>query len=358
MNTQAQTDIARQSRMPPSDSRKPPVKLDQNENPFDLPIELKEQVLALARAQSWSRYPSPIPRRLIARLAQIEGWPENGIVVGNGSNQLILALLTVFNKPGQPIVIPSPTFPIFPRSVELLRGKVIEVLLNRENDFAFDPEAIRAAMETHNSQGLIICSPNNPTGGVLTLGQIEEIVRNTSALVVVDEAYWQFNGMTALPLLTRYSNLVILRTFSKAWSLAGLRVGYLLGSADVTREVARAVPPFSIDFFAEAAALAVLDHLAWFAERTADLIQERVRVFAEMQKIPGIKSYPSRTNFILFSVLSREVGGVLEELTQSGILVRDMRVQHPILADCLRVSVGLREENDAFLETLTRLVSD
>ena len=358
MNARVQTDSVRQSPMPPTDFRKPPIKLDQNENPFDLPIELKEQVLTLARAQSWSRYPPPIPGRLIARLAQIEGWPENGIVVGNGSNQLILALLTVFIKPGQPIVMPAPTFPIFPRSVELLRGKVIEILLSRENDFAFDPEMIRAAVDAHNPYGLIICSPNNPTGGALTLEQIEDIVRNTSALVVVDEAYWQFNGMTVLPLLTRYSNLVILRTFSKAWSLAGLRVGYLLGAPEVTREVARAVPPFSIDFFAEAAALTALDYVTWAEERTAYLVRERERMFTEMQKIPGIKPFPSRTNFILFSVLSRQVGAVLEELTQAGILVRDMRVQHPILTDCLRVSVGRREENDAFLETLTRLVSN
>lgn len=332
------------------------IKLDQNENPFELPIELKEQVLDLARAQSWSRYPTPTPQRLIARLAQIEEWHENGILVGNGSNQLILALLTAFTVPGKSVVMPVPTFPAFSRSVNLLKGEVVEVPLNRDDDFALDPEAIRDAVDTHAPQVLILCSPNNPTGGALDPAQIEDIVQSTSALVVVDEAYWQFNGMTVLPLLARYSNLVILRTFSKAWGMAGLRVGYLLGSPNVVQAVGRAVPFFSINFFAEAVALTVLNHLTWFEERTTFLIQERGRVFAEMKKIPGIKSYPSRTNFILFSVLNGQVGSVLEELTQAGILVRDMRVQHPLLADCLRVSVGLREENDAFLQTLARLM--
>lgn len=358
MNTRVQTDIVSQSRTSPSDSKKPRIKLDQNENPFDLPIELKEQVLNLARTQPWSRYPPSIPRRLIARLAQIEEWPENGIVVGNGSNQLILALLTVLNQPGQPIVMPAPIFPIFPRSVELLGGVVIEVLLDRENDFAIDPALIHVAIEKHNPRGLIICSPNNPTGGVLALEQIENIVRSTSALVVVDEAYWQFNGMTVLPLLKRYSNMLVLRTFSKAWGLAGLRVGYFIGAPDVIQGIARAVPPFSIDFFAEAAALSALDYSTWVEERVTYLVRERERVFAEMQKISGIKPYSSRTNFILFSVLNRKVGNVLEELTREGILVRDIRVQHPVLADCLRVSIGLREENDVFLENLARLVAN
>ncbi len=363
MNVGGQAEVVGQSRVTPvAKTRR--IKLDQNENPFELPIELKEQVLDLARAQSWSRYPTPIPRRLIARLAQIDEWREDGILVGNGSNQLILALLTTFIRPGARVVMPAPTFPTFPRSVELLQGEIVEVPLKREtespfgNDFALEPEAIRAAVERQNPKVVILCSPNNPTGGALTLEQIESIAQNTSALVVVDEAYWQFNGMTALPLLARYSNLVILRTFSKALGLAGLRVGYLLAAPDVIRQVSRAVPFFSVNFFAEAAALTTLDYLPWFDERVSLLTRERERVYTEMKKIPGIKPYPSRTNFILFSLLDREVGFALDALTREGILVRDMRAQHPLLADCLRVSIGLREENDTFLETLARLVSD
>src|SRR5438128_5448445 len=201
----------------------------------------------------------------------------------------------------------------------------------------------------------ILCSPNNPTGGVFPLEELSRMCAETDGLVVVDEAYHEFSGESAVPLLERQANLIVLRTFSKAFGLAGLRVGYLLASPELVREVNKARLPYNVNFFSQAAALAALDQAEALHENVRRLVWLREKLISRMQKTPGVRPYLSRANFVLFELEAAEPKAVFEALHARGVLVRDVSA-HPRLARCRRVSVGSEPENEAFLEALRQAV--
>ncbi|MFI5185046.1 MAG: pyridoxal phosphate-dependent aminotransferase, partial [Vicinamibacteria bacterium] len=204
------------------------VKINQNENPYDLPEGLKRRVVEQAMRRPWSRYPDFDPRNLAAALARFAGWREDGVLVGNGSNELIEALLLVTVGPGTRVVIPEPTFTLYALMTRMLGGDAVRVGLGPELEYEAD--AVAAARRDAEASVTIVCSPNNPTGSVYPAAAIDELCRESDRLVVVDEAYHEFSGETVVPLLADHPNLVVLRTFSKAMGLAGGRVGYLLAS--------------------------------------------------------------------------------------------------------------------------------
>src|SRR5687768_10371336 len=211
------------------------VKLNQNENPWDLPVEIKQEALRRMAERRWSRYPEFVPEKLHQQLAEHSGWTADGIVAGNGSNELIQALLMVTVGPGKRVLINEPTFSLYRQIATVLGADVISVPLTSELDY--DVRALRAAVESSNPDVIIICSPNNPTGCLMSEPDLVSLLKSARGLVIVDEAYFEFSEQTALPLLKQYSNLVILRTFSKAMALAGLRIGYLLAAPELVREI-------------------------------------------------------------------------------------------------------------------------
>jgi histidinol-phosphate aminotransferase len=203
-------------------AREAPVKVNQNENPWDLAEAIKRRVLDRALARPWSRYPDFDPRVLVEALARFAGWRPDGVLAGNGSNELIQALLMVTVGPGTRVVVPEPTFTLYAHLTRILGGEAVRVRLVPGRAAAADPDApavqydvsaLLAARREHRAAVTIACSPNNPTGGSLSLADVERLCRDGDGLVVIDEAYHEFAGETVAPLLERHPNLVVLRTF-------------------------------------------------------------------------------------------------------------------------------------------------
>ena len=330
-------------------ARRAVVKINQNENPYDLPEGVKRRVLEQALARPWSRYPDFDPRELLEKLAEFAGWRADGVLAGNGSNELIEALLLVTVGPGTRVVIPEPTFTLYALMTRILGGEAIRVGLGPE--LQYDAAEILRIRRELAAPVTIVCSPNNPTGGVLPSAEVARLCEDHDGLVVVDEAYHEFSGDTVVPLLAKHANLVVLRTFSKAMGLAGARVGYLLASPALVREVNKARLPYNMNFFSQMAAIAALEEKDVLATSVHRLVGERERLLARLADVPGVRAYPSDANFFLLECLSAEPKAVFDAMLRRGVLVRDV-TSYPMLGRCLRVSVGSETENDAFLHAL------
>jgi histidinol-phosphate aminotransferase len=341
------------------------VKVNQNENPWDLPEPVKRRVLEQALARPWSRYPAFDPRELLEALARFSGWRADGILAGNGSNELIEALLVVTVGAGTRVVIPEPTFTLYALLTTVLGGEPVRVPMPRSPSsdvgsfgaFVYDIDALLEARRASAAPVTIVCSPNNPTGSSLPLEDVERLCRDSDGLVVIDEAYHEFADRSAVPLLERHPNLILLRTFSKAMALAGLRLGYLLASPELVREVNKARLPYNLNFFSQLAALAALEERETLKGNVQRLIQLRERLLVRLADMPGVRAHPSDANFFLLEVLSADPKAVWSALARRGVLVRDV-TSYPQLHRCLRVSVGSQEENDTFLHALGAALSE
>jgi histidinol-phosphate aminotransferase len=338
--------------------RDAPVKINQNENPWDLPDALKRRVLAQALARPWSRYPAFDPRELVEALAAFSDWRADGILAGNGSNELIEALLVVTVGAGTRVVIPEPTFTLYALLTTILGGEAVRVPMssNPAGSFVYDTGVLLEARRASGAPLTIVCSPNNPTGTSLSLAEVARLCGG-DGLVVIDEAYHEFAGTSVVPLLARHPNLIVLRTFSKAMGLAGLRVGYLLASPELVREVNKARLPYNVNFFSQFAALAALEERETLAVNVRRLIEGRERLLARLRDVPGVRAHASDANFFLLEVLKADPRAVFDAMARRGVLVRDVTA-YPLLARCLRVSIGSEEENDAFLHALGTALSE
>jgi histidinol-phosphate aminotransferase len=217
--------------------------------------------------------------------------------------------------------------------------------------FVYDVEALLQARRRSGAAATIVCSPNNPTGTCLPIPDVARLCDDGDSLVVIDEAYHEFSGQTVAPLLARHQNLVLLRTFSKAMALAGLRVGYLLASPELVREFDKARLPYNLNFFSQMAAMAAIEEWGVLEGTVRRLVDARDQLLDRLADIPGVRAWPSRANFLLLELPSADPKAVFESLYRRGVLVRDV-TSYPMLERCLRVSVGSEEENEAFLHAL------
>jgi histidinol-phosphate aminotransferase len=325
-------------------------KLNQNECPDDLPPEVKRAVLDAAERAAWNRYPEFVPARLLERLAHHYGWRADGLLAGNGSNELIQAALAVLLAPGDVVVAPAPTFSLYRLLAGVLGARYLPVPLGP--DFGYDVDRIVEAAVQSRARVVVLNSPNNPTGSVLPADAVERIVSATGAMVLCDEAYQEFGGPTAIPLLQRTSRLIVLRTFSKAMGMAGLRFGVALAHPAVAAEVAKGKLPYNVNLVTLAAAEAALDAAPLLAERTRAIVATRDAFLPRLRRLRGLTVYPTGANFVLVrchALPARELFRRL--LDEHGILVRDVS-NAAELAECLRISIGTPDDMEAVLSAL------
>ncbi|WP_263819820.1 histidinol-phosphate transaminase [Salinibacter sp.] len=325
------------------------VKLNQNESPFDLPAGLKQELLDAHAQVEMNRYPSEQPEALRHALAEYDGVDPDQILVGNGSNEITYTFGLAFLDPGDPVVLPRPMFSLYEKVMRLQEADL--TIVPPQDDFGFDADALATAAAETDAVLTILTTPNNPTGLAMTLDELEQVVTASSGFVVIDEAYVEFNPEgTAIDLLERHPNVLILRTLSKGFGLAGARLGYLLAHPAVVTELMKARLPFMVDRFAEQTALAVL--------RRPDLIEDRVsRIEASittlteaLQAMEGVEVVPSQANFVVFTT-PLPADTLQDRLADRGVLVRNMG-GYPELEGYLRVSAGTEKENNAFLDAL------
>jgi histidinol-phosphate aminotransferase len=329
------------------------VKLDQNENPYELPADLKREVVDRVLSRPWGRYPEFVPSGVIKTLSKFTGWTEDGILVGNGSNELIQASLSVTLGPGRRLAVPQPTFTLYKLMATTLQADIDQVMLD-EDTLAFNVDKLVAASRT--ADVVVVCTPNNPTGNILEHEALTGVLKNAKGLVVVDEAYHEFSGQTALPLLREHRNLVVLRTFSKAMATAGLRFGYMMAHPEIAREVYKSKLPYNVNIFTLTAAEVIIEKHDVLSRGITNLIRERDRVFAELQKRPAVRSFASKANFILIRT-AKPARELFEALYSHGVLIRDVSA-YPLLDRCLRISIGTPEENNRCLAALDRVLEN
>ena len=325
------------------------VKLDQNENPHELPEELKREVVERVLSRSWGRYPEFIPASITNALSKFTNWPAEGILVGNGSNELIQSTLSVILGPGRTLASPQPTFTLYKLMSAVLQSKMISVPL-KAGDFSFDVDALRVA--SREADAVVICSPNNPTGTLLDHKALTQILDEAKGLVIVDEAYHEFSRQSVVDLLPRYRNLIVLRTLSKAMSLAALRFGYLMAHPEIAREIYKGKLPYNVNVFTLAAAELVIERRRMLDDAIERVIAERERVMTELKKRSKVEAFASTANFILIRT-ERPAGELFDALFQQGVLIRNVS-SYPMLERSLRMTIGRPDENDRFLRALDR----
>jgi histidinol-phosphate aminotransferase len=325
------------------------LKLNQNENPWDAPARIKEEVLRRFAARKWSQYPDFVPAQLNECLAGFAGWKPDGIIAGNGSNELIQALLMVTMEPGKTLLLSEPTFTLYRQVATVLGGKVETVFLT--SDLEYDGEALRNVVEDKQPDVTIICSPNNPTGCVIDNAALRALLETARGLVVIDEAYHEFADRSVVPLLEEYKNLIVLRTFSKAMAVAALRIGYLLASPELVREIGKAVLPYNVNVFSQVAAeVAVENYESELRPLVKRIVSERERLFAALTEIDGLAPVASQANFILVKSAT-DPKRIFTELLARDILIRDVS-GYPMLSEYFRFSVGAPEQNDYLLKAI------
>lgn len=305
--------------------REAEIKLNQNESPYDFPF--KEAALARVADRAWNRYPDFESVALRSALADAYGYSADNILVGNGSNELLAAAIGTFVGPGTPVVLARPTFALYEKLVTIAGGLPIHVDIDPQSGLLPLDEMVAL-----DGSVVIVCSPNNPTGSVLPAGGLERLLV-TGATVLFDRAYGEFARDTLPPL---HDRLVTFSTFSKAWGLAALRVGWLATTAATAREIRKVKLPYSLNIVSETIAMLALEHRDVCEANVNRIIAERERMLEAMGSI----AFPTQANFIAFR--SRLT---FDDFLERGILVRRYE-------NFLRVSVGSREENDAFLAVL------
>lgn len=330
------------------------AKLDQNESPYGLPPEIEQAAVDALRTTDWNRYPPDRPHRLTAALAERLDWPAEGIIVGRGSNELTPTVGLALVQPGTPVVLPRPMFALYGSMVRVFGGR--EVPVAPEPDFSHSADAVIAAMHEAGAPLAVVCSPNNPTGFAFSHADLKRMAAAAPGFLLIDEAYFEFiEGPTAVDLMREAPNVLVMRTFSKAMGLAGVRLGYLMGHPDVVAELQKPRLPFLVDRLSEGIGLAMLERDDLIRERVAVLNAERVKLCAALDEIEGVETIPSAANFfIMRSPLPP--AELLQALLREGVRIRDMS-GYPELAGWVRASVGLPEENRAFLDALKRVLS-
>ncbi|MBI3575771.1 MAG: histidinol-phosphate transaminase [Gammaproteobacteria bacterium] len=325
------------------------VKLDAMENPYGWPEELKAEWCEVLKSVALNRYPDPEARALRARLRAAFQVPTGSeLMLGNGSDELIQIILMGLAQKDAVALAPVPTFVMYDLIATFTGVKFVGVPLGQ--DFALDTSAMLEAIERHKPAVVFLAWPNNPTGNLFDAAAVEEVIRRAPGLVVVDEAYHAFCQRSFMDRLGLYDNLLVMRTLSKQ-GLAGLRLGVLAGAPAWLDEFNKLRLPYNIGSLAQASAEFALKHQAVLDKQAANIRRDRETLFNELLDLP-VRAWSSAANFILFRPERKPATAVFAALTEQKVLIKSLDGSHPMLAGCLRVTVGAPEENARLLDAL------
>jgi histidinol-phosphate aminotransferase len=324
------------------------VKLDAMENPYTLPQELRREIAELVAGAAINRYPNPQAPELKARLRQAIEIPEAfDLILGNGSDEIIHIIIQALARPEAVVLAPEPTFVMYRAYALVNRMRYVGVPL--APDFTLDCARMLAAIEQHQPALTFIAYPNNPSGNLFAEADVLRILQAAPGLVVLDEAYHAFAQKSFMQRLVQYPNLIVMRTLSKS-GMAGLRLGYAAGSPAWMREFDKVRPPYNVNLLTQLVAERLLAHAGVLAEQAAAIRGERGRLELELARMCGVSAFKSDANFLLARV--PDAGKVFAGMKQRGVLVKLLHGSHPLLAQCVRVTVGTAEENTLCLAAL------
>ena len=332
------------------------VKLDAMENPYTWPEGLREEWAELLRSTDVNRYPDPSAAALSERLAQTMDVPEGmRLILGNGSDEIIQMIAMSLSGPGRCVMSVDPGFVMY-RMIATFCGMPYVGVPLRADDFTLDVPALKQAMDQHQPAVVFLAYPNNPTGNLYAEQDVIDIIEAAPGLVVVDEAYAPFTDESFMSRLGQYDNLVVMRTVSKM-GLAGLRLGLLAGPAQWLDEFDKVRLPYNVNVLTQVSAEFALRHKAVFDEQTDHIRAERERLLSAFAELPGVRVFPSQANFILLRTPQGQANAWFDGLKERGVLIKNLNGAHPLLADCLRPTVGTPEENARMLKAFAEVAS-
>ncbi|MBX2868182.1 MAG: histidinol-phosphate transaminase [Acidiferrobacterales bacterium] len=327
------------------------IKLDAMENPYTLSADLRKKWLDRLEKVDFNRYPDPAADAVKQGIRRVFNVPlSSDMVLGNGSDELIQMVAAMVGGTDRVFLSPEPSFSMYRLISKASGTRYFEYRL--KSDFSVDSTELLTLIEQHQPACIFLAYPNNPTGNSFDTAVIDQVLEAAPGLVVVDEAYFSFSGQTYLQKLPQYENLLVMRTLSKS-GLAGLRLGMLMGHPDWVAELEKIRLPYNINILTQESAKFCLDHYASFEEQAKQIIESRNWLMPQLKE-RAIEVYPSDTNFILVR-LPQAADRVFEELKENGILVKNLNGSDPALENCLRITVGTRDQCEAFLSAFDRV---
>ncbi|GBC69912.1 Histidinol-phosphate aminotransferase [archaeon HR01] len=341
--------IARQYGLRPEEV----VRMDLNTSPYT-PVRWLRSLSRTLTGIRVNEYPDTSYTHLREKLSEYTNVPAQDIMVTNGADEAIEIICKTYVERGREVILSTPTYSYLRVASEIMGGRVVAV--PRRPDFSDDVDGILAAVKP-NTSIIFFCSPNNPTGNLLPAPSLKRVLEEFRGLVVVDEAYYEYCGQTAADLLPNHRNLAVVRTFSKAWSLAGARVGYIMAGEEVMEQLNRVRPPNSLSVISLSLAATALDHKTVVKMWVRKIVEERERVFRELKALDGVEPYPSEGNFLLMRLQSHDAEKIHTELMRRGLVLRNLS-SNPQLRNCLRLTISTRRNNDRLLRRLRDLLTD
>lgn len=326
-----------------------PIRLNTNESPFDPPAAWLRDVNEALQDIHWNRYPDRGATKLRAAIAARHGVSVDNVFVANGSNEVLQTLLLTYAGAGRTVATFEPTYQLHTHLARISGAVVVSG--ERREDFTLDLAEVRRVLDSYSPHVTFLCSPNNPTGRIEDREIVSEVVKSAPGIVLIDEAYAEFADWSALELVTEEHAVAVSRTFSKTWSLAALRLGYLIAPKWMVEQMEAVVLPYHLDTFKQMAGEKALAYVNDMDARVAGIISERERIVAHLATLP-VDTWPSGANFVLFRPQIVDAVDVWQRLLEAGVLVRDCS-SWDRLQGCLRVTVGAPEENTAFMSALS-----
>lgn len=326
------------------------TKLDANENPYNLFGILKEKIIKEIEKLDVNRYPDSDSDELRELLSYQIGLTKENILCGNGSDEVIQIIINTFVDKDDYVVTHSPTFSMYKIFTQIAGGKISEVL--SDEFFGVNIEQIIEEANRKKAKIIFLCNPNNPTGTPFSRQDIERIIKSTRSIVIVDEAYYEFLDETVVDLVKEYDRLIVLRTLSKAFGLAGARVGYGVASVNTMGMLYRVKPPYNLNIFSQVAGKIFVENSALVHEYVKKIKDERTYLFDKITNVEGIHVFPTASNFIL--IKTEKADKILKMAINEGIALRGFKGEGN-LKNCIRVSVGTRDENNRFINLLQRV---